>query len=162
MLEDYTAFIENDVWEIQAMLAEGDFRKAYRRYAPVWEDMLGVCTEAEWLDFMEQQEGEIEEVPLRLHLAAWQDLCLELGGYEGDVTEKLAAFLKEDLPEKALAKLECPAIYLDMDEPGHEMEPQLELYREQIEPWGCRLKLFFDDTYCAGVYFLFLKAPQPW
>ena len=43
-----------------------------------------------------------------------------------------------------------------------ELEPQLKPWREQLEPWGCKLKVFFDDTYCAGVYFLFLDAPKEW
>ena len=161
MIEDYTSFIETDVTEIQTLLAEEAFQEAYRRYAPVWNDMLGISEEAEWLDFIEQQGGGIEETPLRLYLAAQQNLCLKLGGYEGDVTEKLVAFLKEDLPDKVLGKLEYPPVYLDLDEPSHEMESQLEPYQKQIEPWGCRLKLFFDDTYCAGVYFLFVKTPRP-
>lgn len=162
MLEGYTSFIENDVLDIQILLAEGAFKEVYQRYAPVLQDMLGVSGEVEWLDFVEQQSGELEEAPLRLHLSAWQKCCLELGGYEKDVTEKLALFLQEELPEKVFSKLECSPVYLDIDEPSHELESQLDPYQEQIKPWGCRIKLFFDDTYCAGVYFLFLEVPKQW
>lgn len=162
MLEAYTSFIENDFQDIQILLVEENYPEIYRRYAPVLEDMLCVYEEAEWLDFMEQQGPELEERPLRLHLAAWAKCCLEIGCYEGDVTEKLAEFLRADLPEKVFGKLECPAVNVDIDELRGELEPQLKPYREQMESWGCKLKVFFDDTYCAGIYFVFLEAPREW
>lgn len=162
MLETYTAFIENDLHDIWTLLAQREFKEAYRRYAPVWEDMLFIRGEAEWLDFLEHEGQELEERSLRLHLAAWSDCCLEIGCYEGDVTGKLMNFLRRDLPEKVFDRLVPSPVNVDIDEPNGEPEPQLKPWREQLEPWGCKLKVFFDDTYCAGVYFVFLEAPQDW
>lgn len=162
VLETYTAFIENDLYDIWTLLEQRNFSEAYRRFAPVWEDMLGVYGEAEWLDCLAQQGPELEERPLRLYLAAQADCCLELGGYEGDATEKLLSFLRRDLPEKAFEKLTPTPINLDIDEPDGELEPQLRAWQEQLEPWGCKLRVFFDDTYCGGIYFLFLDAPREW
>ena len=162
MLETYTSFVENDFQDIQILLDGENYPEIYRRYAPVLEDMLYIRTEAEWLDFIEQQSPELEERPLRLHLAAWADCCLEIGCYEGDVTKKLTEFLRADLPEKVFDKLDCPAVNVDIDELKGELEPQLKLYQEQLEPWGYKLKVFFDDTYCAGIYFVFLESPQRW
>lgn len=162
MLETYTAFIEKDLHDIWTLLAQREFKEAYRRYAPVWEDMLFIRGEAEWLDFLEHEGQELEERSLRLHLAAWSDCCLEIGCYEGDVTGKLMNFLRRDLPEKVFDRLVPSPVNVDIDEPNGEPEPQLKPWREQLEPWGCKLKVFFDDTYCAGVYFVFLEAPQDW
>ena len=94
MLETYTAFIENDLHDIWTLLERKAYGEAFRRYAPVWEDMLFIREEAEWLDFLEQEGPELEERPLRLHLAAWAKCCLEIGCYEGDVTGKLVDFLR--------------------------------------------------------------------
>lgn len=162
MLETYTAFIENDLHDIWTLLAQRAFKEAYRRYAPVWKDMLFIHEEAEWLDYVEQQGPELEERPLRLHLAAWADCCLEIGCYEGDVTDKLMNYLRQDLPEKVFDSLERFPVRVDIDELNGALEPQIKPYQEQLEPWGCKLKVFFDDTYCAGVYFVFLEAPQDW
>lgn len=162
MYETYTAFIEPDLYEIWTLLEQREFAEAYRRYAPVWEDMLCIREEAEWLDYLEREGPELEERPLRLHLAAWADCCLEVGGYEGDVTERLLSFLRRDLPEKVLYKLTPSPVNVDVDEPNGELESQLKPWREQLEPWGCKLKVFFDDTYCAGIYFLFLEVPRKW
>ena len=162
MLETYTAFIEKDLHDIWTLLAQRAFKEAYRRYAPVWEDMLFIRGEAEWLDFLEHEGQELEERSLRLHLAAWSDCCLEIGCYEGDVTGKLMNFLRRDLPEKVFDRLVPSPVNVDIDEPNGEPEPQLKPWREQLEPWGCKLKVFFDDTCCAGVYFLFLDVPKEW
>jgi len=160
MLEEYTSIVENDFLKIRTLLSEGAFQEVYRRYSPVLEDMLYIGGEAEWLDYVDQQGPELEERSLRLHLAAWRNCCLEVGGYEGDVTEKLAEFLRKNLPEKLYDKLERPAVNVDIDEFSGELEPQLKPYQEQLEPWGCKLKAFFEDTYCAGLYFLFLEMPR--
>ena len=162
MLETYTAFIEKDLHDIWTLLAQRAFKEAYRRYAPVWEDMLFICEEAEWLEFLEREGTELEEVPLRLYLAAWSDCCLEIGCYEGDVTGKLMNFLRRDLPEKVFDRLVPSPVNVDIDEPNGELESQLKPWREQLEPWGCKLKVFFDDTYCVGVCFLFLDVPKEW
>lgn len=162
MLETYTAFIEPELHEIWTLLAEKNYEEAYRRYAPVWEDMLGVYEEAEWRDFLDRQGPELEERSLRLHLAAWAKCCLEIGGYEGDVTEKLMGFLRQDLPEKLLERLTPCPVRVDIDEPSGELEAQLKPWREQLEPWGCKLTAFFDDTDCGGIYFVFLEAPREW
>ena len=160
MLEDYTAFTENSLYDIWTLLAQKNFKEAYRRYASVWEDMLFICEEAEWLEFLEREGTELEEGPLRLYLAAWADICLEIGCYEGDVTDKLMNYLRQDLPEKVFDSLERFPVRVDIDELNGALEPQIKPYQEQLEPWGCKLKVFFDDTYCAGVYFVFLEAPQ--
>ena len=78
------------------------------------------------------------------------------------MTGKLMNFLRRDLPEKVFDRLVPSPVNVDIDEPNGEPEPQLKPWREQLEPWGCKLKVFFDDTYCAGVYFVFLEAPQDW
>lgn len=162
MLEEYTSFIDADVLDIWTLMGQSEFLEVYRRYGPVLEDMLFVSSEEEWLDFVEQQGPELDEHALRLHLAAWQDCCIELGCYEGDVTEKLLAFLEQELPDKIFTKLECPKVCLDLDEPGQDLTAQLKPYRDQLNPWGCKLITFTDDTYCDGVDFIFLETPQAW
>lgn len=161
MLEKYTAFIENEFQDMQILMAEKAYGEVYRRYSVVLEDLLFVTSEAEWLDFLEHNE-ELEERPLRLHLAAQAGICLEVGGYEGDVTDKLLNLLREDLPEKLFDRLNCPPVNVDIDELKGELEPQLKPYQDQLNPHGCHLKVFFDNTYCAGVYFIFLQTPQEW
>ena len=148
--------------DIKDMLGGGDARGVYRLFGPALEDMLSIQGEAEWLEFVEQQGPELEERPLCLHLAAWHHRCLELGGYEGDVTERLMEFLRKELPKEKFCQITPTPVVLDLDEPSGELEPQLKPYQEQLEAMECRFQVFFDDTYCAGVYFVFLEQPKPW
>ena len=78
------------------------------------------------------------------------------------MTERLMAFFQKWLPEALAEKIERTPVILDLDEPAGELELLLEPYRKQLEPAGYRLQVFFDDTYCAGVYFAFLETPKPW
>ena len=91
---------ERDFQAVKALLQQEKLKEVYEAYEPVLRDMLSVFSEAEWFEFW-KQNGELEEQPLRLHLAAWKGDCLEIGCYEEDVTEKLADFLEKNLPEKA-------------------------------------------------------------
>ena len=94
-----SAQVDQDVKNIQELLSKEEHRAIYDQYAPMLQDMLFVQTSEEWLDFI-QQEGTLEEKPLRLYLSAWQGLCLLLGCYEGEVTQKVLGWLKGS-PESA-------------------------------------------------------------
>ncbi len=163
MLERYLLDIEGaEMYDLRKGIELGRFHEVYKLAGPALEDMLCIQGEDEWMDFVTQQGPELEERPLCLHLAAWSDCCLEIGCFEGDVTDKLMNFLRQDLPEKVFDSLERFPVRVDIDELNGALEPQIKPYQEQLKPWGCKLKVFFDDTYCAGVYFVFLEAPQDW
>lgn len=161
-MELYLALEWGNARDIRHMLELGRAGDVYRLFGPALEDMLGIQGEREWLDFIGQEGTELPERPLCLYLAAWQQRCLELGGYEGDVTERLMEFFQKRLPETLMGTIEKTPVILDLDEPSGELELQLEPYRKQLEPAGYGLQVFFDDTYCAGVYFVFLETPKPW
>ncbi len=147
---------EEDFQALKALLEQEKFQEAYEQYEPVIRDMLSVFSEAEWINFC-RQYGKIEEYPLRFHLAAWKGDCLELGGYEEDITERLMDYFQQKLPKEVYCQIERHAVYLDIDEPSQELEPQLKPYQEQLERLGYGIKAYFDDTYCGGIYFVFLE-----
>ena len=161
-MERYLVDIEGaEMHDLKKGMAMGRFREVYRLFGPALEDMLGIEGEAEWLDYVEEQGTELEERPLCLHLAAWHRCCLEIGCFEGDVTERLTDYFRENLTEEQFNSMECPAVNVDIEELNGDLEPQLEPYRRQVEVWGCKLHVFFDDTYYAGLYFVFLERPRP-
>ena len=162
MLERYLLDIEGaEMYDLRKGIELGRFHEVYKLAGPALEDMLCIQGEDEWMDFVTQQGSELEERPLCLHLAAWHRRCVEIGCYEGDVTEKLADYLRNNLTEEQFSSMERPAVSVDIDEPNGDLGLQLEPYRRQAEAWGCKLHAFFDDTYCAGLYFVFLEKPRP-
>ncbi len=136
------------------LFRQGAYHEIYERYLPLLQHMLYIETEEEWNNFA-AQAGVLEERPVALHLSALAGDCLCLGGYEGDVSEKVRAFLSSKLPQRLMLP-DLPVV-LDLDEIGGMLEPQLEPYQPILEPLCFRLRVEFDDTYCAGEYFLFME-----
>ena len=96
--------VNKDVKAIQELLSKKEYQAVYGQYAPMLQDMLFVQSCEEWLDFI-QQEGALEEEPLRLYLSAWRGSCLLLGCYEGEAAPKVLSWLKGRIPEELLEKL---------------------------------------------------------
>ena len=155
-----SAQVDQDVKNIQELLSKEEHRAIYDQYAPMLQDMLFVQTSEEWLDFI-QQEGTLEEKPLRLYLSAWQGLCLLLGCYEGEVTQKVLGWLKGRIPDELLEKLSgLPPIVIDVDEMNGALEKQIAPYQEILAPTGYSFHIDFEDIYCAGAYFLSIAIPN--
>ena len=153
-----SAQVDQDVKNIQELLSKEEHRAVYDQYAPMLQDMLFVQTSEEWLDFI-QQEGTLEEKPLRLYLSAWQGLCLLLGCYEGEVTQKVLGWLKGRIPDELLEKLSgLPPIVIDVDEMNGTLENQIAPYQKILSQGGVPLHIEFEDIYCAGAYFLSVTA----
>ena len=148
------AQVEEDVKNIQELLSKKEYQAVYNQYASVLQDMLFVQTSEEWLDFI-QQEGTLEEEPLRLYLSAWRGLCLLLGCYEGEATRKVLDWLKDRIPGELLEKLSGLApIVIDVDELGGTLEKQIAPYQDALTQAGFSFHIDFEDIYCAGAYFL--------
>ena len=153
-----SAQVNQDVKNIQELLSKEEYQAVYDQYAPMLQDMLFVQSLEEWLDFI-QQEGALEEKPLRLYLSAWRGLCLLLGCYEGDVTRKVLDYLKGRIPEELLEKLSGLApIVIDIDELGGALEKQIVPYQETLTQVGFAFHIDFEDIYCAGAYFLSVET----
>lgn len=146
------------VKNIQELLSQKKYQAVYDQYSSLLQDMLFVQSFEEWLDFI-QQEGALEEEPLRLYLAAQQGERLLLGGYEGDVTQKVLDYLKGRIPEELDLSGLAP-IVIDMDELDGTLEKQIAPYQEILARAGCSLHIDFEDIYCAGAYFLSIALPN--
>ena len=148
--------VDKDVKNIQKLLSQGKYQAVYDQYAPVLRDMLFVQSLEEWLDFI-QREGTLEEEPLRLYLSAWRGSCLLLGCYEGEAAPKVLSWLKGRISEELLEKLSgLPPIVIDVDELDGTLEKQLAPYQDLLTQAGFSFHIDFEDTYCAGAYFLWV------
>ena len=146
--------VNKDVKAIQELLSKKEYQAVYGQYAPMLQDMLFVQSSEEWLDFI-QREDKLEEEPLRLYLLARRGVCLLLGCYEGETTQKVLDYLKSRIPEALLESLAGLApIVIDIDELGGTLEKQLAPYQEILTRAGYAFHIDFEDIYCAGAYFL--------
>ena len=146
--------VSEDVKKIQELLSQKEYQAVYDQYAPMLQDMLFVQSPEEWMDFI-QQEGALEEAPLKLYLSAWRGECLLLGCYEGEATRKVLDYLKGRIPDELLERLNgLTPVVIDIGELNGSLEKQLAPYREILDPIGWILHIDFEDIYCDGAYFL--------
>ena len=139
---------------IQAIFTAKDYMELYRTQKPTVDLMLGIKEQWEFEDFL-VEEGYFEEAPFWLYYSVVQGDFLEIGGYEEDVTEQVAAFLQGKLPKadfqfSGRGRLD---IYVDIDERDN-LEEKMGLCNQYLACAGYSIQVEHDDTYCTWDYFL--------
>ncbi len=143
---------------IHTLFETGNFLELYQVQAETINEMLSIDNRQEFEDFLESEDF-IEEDVFWLHYAAVQGESLLIGGYEEDVTRKIADFLHQQLPEDIFCKIQegLQEIYVDID--GEDtLEEKMDFCNQRLSDTDFLMQLDFDDTYYAGVYFLSVKS----
>lgn len=146
---------------LRPLLAERRFDALYREVPAVLDEMLLIQSRAEFEDFLAQGQEVEEEAFWRFYRAALGKSLL-LDGYEGDVTEKVQAFLRKELPRAVYSQLEellCD-IQADLDEDLEPLEDRVEEWNARLSGTPYTLELELEDTYCSGVYFLSVQCRE--
>ena len=78
-----------------------------------------------------------------------------IGGYEEDVTQKIACFLKQRLPEDVFCTMQeyLQNLYVDIDAEDN-LEEKIDFCNGCLVDTDYLLQLDFVDTYYSGTYFL--------
>lgn len=154
-------FMDEQREYMQELLLDRQYLQLYQEVPFLFQDMLGIESQADFEDFLEESEYEIDEGVFWLFYAAFYGNSLLIGGYEGDVTEKAGAYLQQRLPagllEGIMKKLAGVVVDLDGED---DLEKRIDSCNKLLVESGYKLQLKFDDTYCAGVYFLSVSPPQ--
>lgn len=139
---------------IQALFTAKDYMELYRIQKPTIDLMLGIKEQWEFEDFLEEEDS-LEEPPFWLYYSVMQGELLEIGGYEEDVTEKVAAFLQKKLPKAEFQSIAAylQDLYVDIDE-WDNLEEKIELCNQCLAGAGYSIQVEHDDTYCTWDYFL--------
>ena len=116
--------------------------------------MLSINNQQDFEDFI-TNEDYIDEDVFWLHYAVVHGESLLIGGYEEDVTQKVACFLKQRLPEDVFFAMQehLQNLYVDIDAEDN-LEEKIDLCNRCLADTNYLLQLDFDDTYYAGAYFL--------
>ena len=140
--------------QIHALFEHQNYRELYRTYPKTLNEMLMLKDEKEFEEFLEG-ECEIEENIFFLYHSAACEESLLIGGYEGEATQQIYTFLKTKLPEPVWNQLQGHLQNLHIDIDGEDtLKEVITEYNQQIEHTGYHIKIEYEDTYCAGVYFL--------
>ena len=140
--------------QIHHLFEHHNYRELYRTYPKTLNEMLMLKDEKEFEEFLEG-ECEIEENIFFLYHSAACEESLLIGGYEGEATQQIHTFLKTKLPEPVWNQLKGHLQNLHIDIDGEDnLKEVITEYNQQIEHTGYHIKIEYEDTYCAGVYFL--------
>lgn len=146
----------NEICQIHALFEAGNYRELYQTQKTVLHEMLLIQTPEEFADFL-QQEGSIDETIFFLYYAAAHGERLLIGGYEGNISKKVVAFLQAKLPEAVFNGIQEDLSRLSVDIDGkNNLREILDDCNRQMAQSGYALALEQEDTYCAGAYFLFV------
>lgn len=142
---------------IHSLFETGNFRELYQTQADMINEMLFI---ENWQDFEDFLDGGdlIEEDVFWMYYAAVHGESLLIGGYDGDVTEKVTDFLRNKLPGGffLMIREQLQNLYVDMDGEDN-LEEKIGCCNQCLAGTEHVLQLDFDDTYCAGVWFLSMK-----
>lgn len=154
--ENNTADIKQ---QIHTLFETQNYVELYQTQAETLNHMLLIETLEEFKDFLDS-ESSLDENVFWMYHAAVSGESLSIGGYEGDVTETVTAFLMEKLPETFFDRIRnlLQDLYADLDEQDT-LEEIIDLCNQSLADTGYTLRLDFDDTYCAGEYFLTVTHP---
>lgn len=142
---------------IHTLFETEDYSELYRAQAKVINEMLSLDNKEDFKDFLESEDS-IEEDVFWLHYDAVCGESLLIGGYEEDVTQKVADFLKQQLPKDTFLTIQehLQNLYVDMDAEDN-LEEKISLCNQCLADTVHSLQLDFDDTYYAGIYFLSVR-----
>lgn len=144
----------NEKQAIHKLFELEQFSELYQTQADVINEMLAIESQQEFEDFLAEAGGLDEEV-FRLHYGAVHSESLSIGGYEEDVSQRVSDFLRQKLPEELFASIlkHLQNVYVDIDDEDN-LKEKVDLCNQCLEGTDYSLRLDFDDTYYAGIYFL--------
>lgn len=144
---------------IHALFENNEYMEIYNTYPQAVNEMLMIESMADFADFMEA-EGDLDESIFGLYFSAVKGESLLIGGYEEDVTERVSLFLKQKLPETAFDYIKeyLSDWYVDLGTKDTIEEKTADCNRA-LKGTGYSVKAEFEETYCAGAYFLSVMCP---
>ena len=140
--------------QIHTLFETENYIELYKTQSDVLNEMLMIHNKEEFEDFL-SSENFIDERIFLLYYSAIHGKSLLIGGYEGDATSQVNSFLKSKLPENIFSKIECNIenLYVDVDDEDN-IKEKIDCCNQKMKDSGYFINVAYEDTYCAGAYFL--------
>lgn len=141
---------------VHALFASKKYLELYQQKSEIINDMLLIESQEELEDFL-CDENEIEEDIFWLYDANGKEENLRIEGYAEDVTNQVSTFLQSKLPESIFSMLTSTLqdIYVDLGT-RDTLQDRIFVCNQVLEPYPYCIQLDFEDTYCAGAYFVWV------
>lgn len=144
---------------IHSLFENKDYIKLYQTQTAVITEMLRIEGLRDFEDFL-VDVNDLDEHVFGLYYSVVHGESLLIGGYDEDITKEVTAFLKQKLPEKIfnIVKEYLYDLYVDLGT-RDTIEEKIDVCNQYLIDTGYLIKLEYDETYCAGVYFLSISCP---
>lgn len=146
--------MRNNKQEIVELFKSQNYKQLYQTQSHVINEMLLINNQEDFEDFLKENHS-LDEGVFWLYYSAVHSESLLIGGYSEDVTEEVTMFLEKQLPTDIFytIKRDIQQIYVDLDAKNN-LEEQIGILNKKLEQKGQLIRLDYDETYCAGAYFL--------
>lgn len=146
--------------QVHKFLKTQNYTALYQISGEVINDMLMISSREEFEDFLDCNDT-LEEDIFWLHYAAAHGESLLIGGYDEDVTETVTFFLRQKLPENVFDNVvsDLYDLYVCLGT-RDTLEEKIRFCNQALSSSEYTLRLDYDETYCAGVYFLTVRSKQ--
>ena len=125
----------------------------YQSQTAVIQQMLLIDNQKDFEDFL--QYNDLDETIFWLHYSVIQGESLLIRGYDEDISKDVAVFLKKKLPKELFYTIEgdIQHLYVCLGDYNN-IEKQIAVCNQHLKNTKYSIQLCYDETYCAGVYFL--------
>lgn len=139
---------------IHSLFESKNYIELYQTQTAIIAEMLRIESQKDFEDFLED-EYFLDERVFWLFYSVVHGEILLIGGYDENVTKEVADFLKQKLPETIfnLIKENFQDIYVDLGT-RDTIEEKIKICNQYLVDTGYLIKIEYDETYCAGEYFL--------
>lgn len=139
---------------IHTLFETKNYIELYQTQASTINEMLLIREQKDLEDYLES-DYFLDENVFWLYDAAVHGESLLIGGYDEDVTKEVLNFLKCNLPETifCVVKEKLQNLYVDLGTRDN-LKEKIDYCNQCLKEAGYFIQLEYEDTYCAGVYFL--------
>lgn len=144
---------DNKKQYIHELFETKNYIQLYQSQAIVIQQMLLIDNQKDFEDFL--QYDDLDETIFWLHYSVVQGESLLIEGYDKDVSKNVIAFLRNKLPKELFCTIEYDIqhLYISLGDYNN-VEEQITICNRQLKNTKYSIQLYYDETYCAGVYFL--------
>lgn len=138
-----------------ARIEASDQEDVYNSNKEIFDGMLFINTYDEFADFI--SDNVIEKSVYIFAFMSCCGSCIEIGGYEEGLQNKIFTFTKQKFKEIGLEMISLPnyEVFTDYDGVDNFMEYLINCNND-LKSFGKEFVIFQNDIYCACMYNLFM------
>lgn len=140
--------------EAYKLLEDEEYEAFFNTHKDIISEILMLDTYLDFMDFLEEEH--LNKAVFLIKCMEKRGLCIEIGGYEWEIQDIVADFLKWKFNSvEWIDSITGEEVFTDFDGEDNFIE-FIRNVNEQIKSYGMQMILFFQDVYVQCAYSLVL------